>query len=66
MVSTDANEQCSPANVGLIQDHMSYSKQTAERYYQTKAIYSAVKSQSHINRIVQNKGGFTHREAMSS
>jgi len=62
MVSTDANEQCSPADVGLIQDHMSHSKQTAERYYQTKTIYSAVRSQSHINRIVQNRGGFTQRE----
>ena len=62
MVSTDANEQCSPEDERMIQGHMSHSKQTAERYYQTKTIYSAVKSQSHINRIVQNRGGFTQKE----
>jgi len=62
MVASDATEELAPQDVEILQDHMSHSRSTAERYYQKKTVNAALRSHHNIDKLVQNRG-FTHEQS---
>jgi len=62
VIASEAPQYLDTKDVALLQDYMSHSKYTAEKYYQKTTISAALHSHSSIKRLTQKRQGFSLKE----